>query len=333
MTIIASYRCFFAGFTSAFLVFFLCPPFIKLLKGKFLVSTRTFVTDFQNKSKTPSFGGLLIFLSVMISSLIWCRINAQVITILISYFLFLLLGLSDDILKVRNKNHTGFSAKQKFLGQILISFLIALVSYLSLAKSNILYIPFFLPINIGLLQIALSMLVIISTCNAVNLTDGLDGLAIGAVIFSTIAFIVISCLMGNNIISSSFNTLYIPGSSELTVFLSAILGASLGFLWYNSHPAKIFMGDTGSLSLGAVVATSSILTKHELSLLIIGGIFVIETLSVMIQVYFFKRYNKCIFKMAPIHHHFRELGWSETQVVTRFWILCIIFMFLGILLV
>jgi phospho-N-acetylmuramoyl-pentapeptide-transferase len=238
------------------------------------------------------------------------------------------IGFWDDYLKVVKKQSKGLNARQKFGLQILASLLIGFFLYNNPGDPNStqLSVPFmkqFL-INLGWFYIPFVVVVIVGSSNAVNLTDGLDGLAIGLVGIAATANAVIVYLGGNKIIAEYLKILYIPGSGELAIFCGAMLGASLGFLWYNAHPADVFMGDVGSLSLGGALGTLAVVTKHELILVVVGGIFVAETVSVALQVASYKLTGKRIFKMAPIHHHFEQLGWPESKVIARFWIVGII---------
>jgi phospho-N-acetylmuramoyl-pentapeptide-transferase len=231
------------------------------------------------------------------------------------------------------KRSTGLRAYQKFGLQILASVAIGVFLYNPADPYNThLSVPFMkqLFINLGWFYIPFAAVVIIGSSNAVNLTDGLDGLAIGLVGIAATANAVIVYLSGNRIISEYLKILYIPGSGELTIFCGAMVGASLGFLWYNAHPAEVFMGDVGSLSLGGALGTMAVVTKHELILIVVGGIFVVETLSVMLQVASYKMTGKRIFRMAPIHHHFEQIGWPESKVIVRFWIVGIILALISI---
>ena len=244
------------------------------------------------------------------------------------------LGLVDDILKIKFKNSRGLKSRYKFLGQLLIG---AIALYLLMNFSNHdfllnLYFPFFknLILDLGLFFIPFGLFVIIGASNAVNLTDGLDGLATVPVMLVALSFTLITYVVGNTIFSEYLQIQYIPDVGELAIFCGSIVGACLGFLWYNAPPAKIFMGDTGSLSLGGSLAAIAIVVKHEIVLAIIGGLFVLETVSVIIQVLSFKLTGKRIFKMAPIHHHFEKKGWAESTIVIRFWIIAIILALVGL---
>ncbi len=287
------------------------------------------------KSGTPTMGGLMILIGIIVSTLLWADLKNIYIWIVLFVCASLgFLGFLDDYLKIKYKNSTGINAKYKFFWQFTISLIAILVLVYFTDHENILelYIPFFknLIINLGLFFIPFGIFVIIGSSNAVNLTDGLDGLATVPVMLVALSFSLICYLVGNTIFSNYLQIQYIPNVGELSVFCGSIVGSCLGFLWYNAPPAKIFMGDTGSLSLGGSIASVAIIAKHEIVLAIIGGLFVLETASVIIQVVSFKLTGKRVFKMAPIHHHFEKKGWAESTVVIRFWIISIILALIGL---
>ncbi len=287
------------------------------------------------KQGTPTMGGLLIVAALVSSTLLWSDLkNKYVWGVLFATLAFGGIGFWDDYLKVVKKRSTGLRAIQKFGLQIIASAVIGFFLYYNPGDPNStsLSLPFLkrLFLDLGWFYIPFVGIVIVGSSNAVNLTDGLDGLAIGLVGIAATANAVIVYLGGNKIIAEYLKILYIPGSGELTIFCGALLGASLGFLWYNAHPAEVFMGDVGSLSLGGALGTLAVVTKHELILVIVGGIFVIETISVILQVGSYKLTGKRIFKMAPIHHHFEQIGWPESKVITRFWIIGIILALISI---
>lgn len=282
-----------------------------------------------NKQGTPTMGGLLIIAAITLSVLLWSDLtNAYVWVVLFGTLAFGAIGFWDDYLKVVKKRSTGLRAREKFGLQILASLAIALFLLMNPNDPNSahLSVPFVkrLVIDLGWFYIPFAVIVLVGSSNAVNLTDGLDGLAAGLVGIAATANAILVYLGGHRVISEYLKIQYIPGSGELAVFCGALLGASLGFLWYNSHPAEMFMGDVGSLSLGGALGALALVTKHELILVIVGGIFVVEALSVMLQVASYKLTGKRIFKMAPIHHHFEQLGWHESKVIIRFWIVGII---------
>ncbi len=289
-----------------------------------------------DKAGTPTMGGIMILTSTIISTLLFANwANPYIWICLFVLISFGALGFLDDYKKVSKNNHYGISGKMKLAIQFLVSVVvfIAIQYYMDPKYANLLTFPFFkiFFIDLGYFYIPFIMIVIIGSSNAINLTDGLDGLAIGTTAIAIASFGLIAYLVGHNIYSHYLQIIYIPHVGELTVLCSAIIGSSLGFLWYNARPAEIFMGDTGSLSLGGVLGTISVITKHELTLAIVGGVFVLETLSVIIQVLYYKKTaGRRVFLMAPLHHHFEKKGWAESKVVIRFWILAIIFAFIGL---
>ena len=287
------------------------------------------------KQGTPTMGGLLIIASLATSVLLWSDLtNKYVWVVLFATLAFGGIGFWDDYLKVVKKHSTGLRAFQKFGLQIAASLAIGIFLYKFSGdhEATFLSVPFMksLLLDLGWFYVPFVAVVIVGSSNAVNLTDGLDGLAIGLVGIAATANAVIVYLGGNKIIADYLKILYIPGSGELVIFCGAMLGASLGFLWYNAHPAEVFMGDVGSLSLGGALGTLAVVTKHELILVVVGGIFVAETLSVILQVASYKLTGKRVFRMAPIHHHFEQIGWPESKVITRFWIIGIILALMSI---
>jgi phospho-N-acetylmuramoyl-pentapeptide-transferase len=277
------------------------------------------------KNGTPTMGGVLIIVSVLVSMLLWQDLgNEKVWVTVISFCAFGVIGFADDYLKVTRHNSDGLPAWAKLTGQFVVAFAVVFYLYFTGGEGiTQLYIPFFKnPIlDLGVLWIPFGVLLIVGESNAVNFSDGLDGLLAGLLILVFIALAIVTYLSGRADYSSYLGIPYIVGAGELTVFCLAAVGACIGFLWFNAHPAEVFMGDVGSLSLGGVVATISLIIKKELLILIIGGVFVLEIVSVMIQVLSFKLRRKRVFRMAPIHHHFELEGWAETKVVIRFWIL------------
>ncbi|MFA5145506.1 MAG: phospho-N-acetylmuramoyl-pentapeptide-transferase [Candidatus Omnitrophota bacterium] len=276
------------------------------------------------KQDTPTMGGLLILAAVITSTLLWADIfNRYIIIVLFSTVWLGITGFIDDYLKQTRKRSKGLTAAAKFSSQIALGLALGIIFLLDSQNSIRLDLPFLKEVSINLdgLYIVFVMLVIAGTSNAVNLTDGLDGLAIGIVIMVALTFGVLSYITGNLNISSYLLVHYIKGSGELTVFCSSILGAGLGFLWFNCYPASIFMGDVGSLALGGALGTVALMIKKELLLVIVGGIFVLEALSVILQVGSFRLFKKRIFKIAPLHHHFQFLNWPENKVIVRFWII------------
>ncbi len=289
-----------------------------------------------SKKGTPTMGGLIILASTLIPTILWADLsNTYVLLILLATVWMGFVGFADDYLKAIKKMKKGLVARYKTLGQISLGLIIGSAIYFSPEFeriATITTIPFVknLNLDLGYLYIPFVVFVITAMSNAVNLTDGLDGLAIGVVSIAVGGFALMCYVTGNVNYSEYLNILYIPQSSELTIFCTAMAGAGLGFLWYNAYPAQIFMGDTGALALGAALGTLAILIKKELLLPIIGGVFVAENVSVILQVAYFKYTKKKygegrrIFKMAPLHHHFEMQGWHETKVVTRFWIMAVL---------
>jgi phospho-N-acetylmuramoyl-pentapeptide-transferase len=287
------------------------------------------------KKGTPTMGGLMILSGVIFSTLLWVNLtNIYIWVVLIVMVGFGMIGFFDDFLKVTKQSHKGFSAWQRMGLEILISG-VAVWTIMSAGKipyATSLTFPFFKDalINLGWFFIPFGAVVIVGAGNAVNLTDGLDGLAIVPVMIAAGSFGIIAYATGNAVFADYLNINHTPGTGELAVVLGAVIGAGLGFLWFNAPPAAIFMGDTGSLALGGLLGTVAVATKHEIVLAIVGGIFVMEALSVIIQVTSFKLTGKRVFKMAPIHHHFEQLGWKEPQVVIRFWVIAFVLALIGL---
>ena len=288
------------------------------------------------KAGTPTMGGLIVLLALLVPTLLWARPNLDVVLVLLATIWMGAVGYLDDYLKVVKKLPKGLIGRYKIVGQISLGLVVGCVIYFSPSFEGIATlttVPFLknYEFDFGWLYIPMVMFIITAMSNSVNLSDGLDGLAIGLVAISAIAWAGISYLSGRVDFSDYLNILYLPGAGELTVFCAALIGAALGFLWYNTHPAQVFMGDTGSLALGSALGTLAIVLKKELLLPIIGGVFVAESLSVILQVWYFKRTGgKRIFRMAPLHHHFELKGWSEPQVVVRFWIMAILLALLSL---
>jgi phospho-N-acetylmuramoyl-pentapeptide-transferase len=278
----------------------------------------------RNKQDTPTMGGILILTAVISSTLLWADIfNRYIIVVLFSTLWLGITGFIDDYLKQIKRKSKGLTATAKFTSQIVLGLVLGIIFLLDPQNNIRLDLPFLKNISLNLdgFYIIFVILVIAGTSNAVNLTDGLDGLAIGIVIMVALTFSVLSYVTGNLKFSNYLLIPYIKGSGELTVFCASILGAGLGFLWFNCYPASIFMGDVGSLALGGALGTVALMIKKELLLVIVGGIFVLEALSVILQVGSFRLTKKRIFKIAPLHHHFQFLNWPENKVIVRFWII------------
>ena len=333
-----TFRTGLSFFTSLVIVLIIGGPFIKFFSNqKILNPIRNDGPEdhIVKKIGTPTMGGVIILLGLLISVLLWGNLsNVNILFCIYIALSFGALGAFDDYKKIKKSNSSGISSKFKILSQIIIA-IIGVGSFIYLNDyENItnLYFPFFknLFINLGWFFIPFSVFVIIGSSNAVNLTDGLDGLATVPVILVAGCFAFISYVTGNILFSNYLQIPYIEGTGEISIFCGAIIGSCLGFLWFNAPPAKIFMGDTGSLSLGGSLGAVGIITKHEIVLAITGGLFVLEAVSVMVQVISYKLTGKRIFKMAPIHHHFEKKGWPESTVVIRFWIISIILAMIGL---
>ncbi|HUF88723.1 MAG TPA: phospho-N-acetylmuramoyl-pentapeptide-transferase [Gemmatimonadota bacterium] len=281
----------------------------------------------QRKAGTPTMGGVLIIVAVVVPTILWADVSEPWIQIVLVATLWMgILGFLDDYLKVIKRRSKGLIAVQKLVGQALFGVVLGVWLYLQPLHGDyttMTAVPFFKErfVDFGVLYIPFIIFVVIAATNAVNLTDGLDGLAIGLAGIAAAAFAAFAYVIGRADWSQYLQILYLPGSGELTVYCAALLGAALGFLWFNAHPAQVFMGDTGSLALGGAFGTLAILLKIEFVLVLVGGVFVLETLSVIIQVVSFKVRGKRVFKMSPLHHHFELSGWAEEQIVMRFYIL------------
>ena len=282
----------------------------------------------QAKAGTPTMGGVLILFALAVAALLWGDLGNFYLWLALGVTLcYGLIGFLDDYRKVVSKtNEGGLSARTKFLLLALVALAAGMALYLHPGYSTKLSVPFFkfvLP-DLGWGYIPLAMFILVGTANAVNLTDGLDGLAAGPVLIAAGTYLVLSYLTGNVKAATYLQILYVPGAGELAVFCGAVAGAVMGFLWYNTYPAQVFMGDTGSLALGGGLGITAVSTKHEILLVLVGGIFVVETISVILQVGFFKMtHGKRIFRMAPLHHHFELKGWAEPKVIVRFWIIAV----------
>jgi phospho-N-acetylmuramoyl-pentapeptide-transferase len=282
----------------------------------------------KGKAGTPTMGGCLILPIVMMSTLLWVELkNVYVWLTLFVLVAFGVIGFADDYLKTVRKSSKGLTGKGKFFLQVVVALAVAVILYLQPGFDARLYFPFFKTMtpDLGWVYIPLAVFIIVGASNAVNLTDGLDGLAIGPIVIAFTTYLVFAYLAGNVKIASYLQIPYVAGTGELAVVCGAIVGAGLGFLWYNAFPADLFMGDVGSLPLGAILGSMAVMTKQEFVLLLVGGIFVVETLSVIFQVGYFKLTGgRRIFRMAPLHHHFELKGWPESKVTVRFWIIAIV---------
>ena len=325
---------------TALLISFIFGPFIISLLKKAQKKGQPIRSDGPKnhiifKAGTPTMGGLLILLAFIISTILWARLDNIYIWIVLGVaLLFGIIGLIDDWLKVSRMTSNGLRSYQKVVPQIFIAFLAAYFITENTPEhfQNTLSVPFFKDsiIYLGVFYIPFTILVIVGSSNAVNLTDGLDGLAIVPVMIAAGSLAVIVYVVGNINFSNYLQLNYVPGVGEIAVFLGAIIGSGLGFLWFNAPPAMVFMGDTGSLSLGGVIGVTASVARHELVLIIIGGLFVLETVSVVVQILSYKFTGKRIFRMAPLHHHFEQKGWAESTIVIRFWIIAVILALVGI---
>jgi phospho-N-acetylmuramoyl-pentapeptide-transferase len=288
----------------------------------------------HTKKGTPTMGGILIIFSVVVSTLLWANLAVDYVWLALLVTVgFGLIGFIDDYRKFSGKNSKGVPGKVRISAEILIALFVSIILYMKPGFNSSVTIPFFktaLP-NLGWGYVILSTFIIVGAANAVNLTDGLDGLAIGPAIICFATYVMFAYFSGNVKVASYLQITYVAGSGELAVFCGALVGAALGFLWFNSYPAEVFMGDVGSLALGGALGTVAIITKQEILLAIVGGIFVLETFSVIFQVGYFKlTQGKRIFRMAPLHHHFELKGWAEPKVIVRFWIISILLALMAI---
>jgi phospho-N-acetylmuramoyl-pentapeptide-transferase len=338
-----TFRTAFAALTALFLCLALGPWLIAKLRefqiGQYIREEGP--KSHMKKAGTPTMGGILIIISILIPTLLWANlVNPYVWIAMFSLVSFGLIGFWDDYAKVRRKQNEGLTVRQKFGLQILVALIVGfmlLTLHAQKAYSTSMNVPFFKSFKPDLLIDSLlrnwytyplafvfffgfMILVIVGSSDAVNLTDGLDGLAIGLMLIASFAMTALTYVTGHATWAQYLDLARLPGAAELTIFCSSMVGASLGFLWYNAHPAEIFMGDVGSLALGGALGVVAVLIKQEILLIFIGGVYVIEALSVILQVGSYKLRKKRIFKMAPIHHHFEQLGWQESKIITRFWI-------------
>ena len=330
-----TFRTAVASLTALFLVLVLGPWMIERLRrlqiGQHIREEGP--VGHKTKAGTPTMGGLLILAGILVPTLLWADLtNRNVWILVVVTSLFGAIGFADDYLKVVKKQSLGLTARWKFRGQVAVGLTLGVVLYLlSQAEpthySTRLLLPFFknaIP-ELEAFYVLLAVAVVVGASNAVNLTDGLDGLAIGSMLIASAAFTVLAYVSGHRVFSNYLDLLYLPGAGEITIFCGAMVGASIGFLWWNCYPAQVFMGDVGSLALGGGLGTVALLIKQELLLFSVGGLFVLEALSVILQVGSYKLRGKRIFRMAPLHHHFELVGWKEPQIIIRFWIAAFIF--------
>ena len=290
----------------------------------------------QVKAGTPTMGGLLILFATVVPTLLLGDLkNVYVWVVVLVTVAFGAIGFADDYLKVRNRRNLGLTARAKFLLQVLVGLAFGIALLVLPAESGFnptVTLPFIkrVVLHLGYLYIPFVAFLLVGASNAVNLTDGLDGLAIGATSVAAATYAIFTYVAGNRVIANYLQLAYVPGVGEVAVFCGAMVGAGIGFLWFNSHPAEVFMGDVGSLSLGAAIGSVAVIAKQEILLVLVGGLFVMEAMSVIIQVASFKLRGKRVFRMSPLHHHFELSGWAEPKVIVRFWILSILFALLSL---
>jgi len=333
-----TFRSAYAMVTALLISFILGPIVIRMLKKMQVYQPirEEGPRSHAAKSGTPTMGGLLILTAIIVPVLLWCNLTNRYIQIAVATTLWMgLIGFVDDYLRVIKGHRKGLIGRYKLIGQMAFGLALGFYLYynpLASDAGSLTAIPFFkgLFVNFGPFYVVLVMLVIAGASNAVNFSDGIDGLAIGLSAFCFFAFAGLAYLTGHRGFSDYLNIMYMDGSGELSVYCMAVVGASLGFLWFNSHPAQVFMGDTGSLALGGALGVVAVLLKREFLLVVIGGIFVVEVLSVIVQVISFKLTGKRVFRMSPIHHHFELSGWHENKVVVRFWIIAVLLALLSL---
>jgi len=324
-----TFRTICAILTALFISFVIGPWLIKKLKAFQMqqVVREDVPSRHMVKNGTPTMGGSLILAALLIPTFLWSDLtNFYTWIVLLAALGFGILGFLDDYKKVQDKKGIGIKARYKFPIQLAMGMVISLILFNTIDHDSRLIFPFFKKVmpDLGHWYVLFSMLVIVGSANAVNLTDGLDGLAIGPVLIASGTFMLFCYLAGNYRFATYLQIPFVKGSGELTILCGALVGSGLGFLWFNTYPAQVFMGDVGSLALGAALGTISVITKEEILLVIVGGIFVIEALSVIIQVASYQLRKKRVFRMAPIHHHFELKGWAEPKIIVRFWIIGII---------
>jgi len=314
-----------ATLTALFIAFLVGPSLIRALaRLRVGQPIREIGPAHQGKAGTPTMGGLLILLSLLVSVLLWSNLDSRAVWTVVGVTVgYGLLGFIDDYRKVRQGHSAGISGRTKLFWQTAIAVSVAIAIYHDPGFDARISVPFFKNFSphLGWLYVPLATFIIVGTSNAVNLTDGLDGLAIGPIMISAGTFLLLSYVAGHAGFSEYLGVKFVPGSGALAVFCGALIGGGLGFLWFNASPAQLFMGDVGSLALGGALGTIAVLIRQEVLLGVVGGIFVLETLSVMIQVASFKLTGRRVFLMAPIHHHFEKVGWPEQKIVVRFWII------------
>lgn len=333
-----TFRTAMAAVTALLLALMLGPPMIRLLRRRQIGQSirEAGPKSHLSKAGTPTMGGLLILLAVIVATFLWMDLSNRFVWIALGTLVALgVVGFADDFVKFAKRRSLGLTGRGKLLPQILVALAIAWAIQQWAGHgsvSTLVTFPFLkrLVVDLGVLYLPFVATVVVGSSNAVNLTDGLDGLAIGSVGIAAGTYAILAYVTGNAVTARYLQIPFVPQSGELAVFCGALVGASLGFLWFNCHPAEVFMGDVGSLPLGGAIAAVAVMTKHEVLLAIVGGLFVLEALSVIIQVVSFKSTGRRVFRMAPLHHHFELAGWAESRVIIRFWILSILFAVLGL---
>jgi len=330
-----TFRAAGAVVTALLLSLVLGPAFIRLLRRRQLgqLIREEGPESHQQKAGTPTMGGLLILTAVVVPTVLWAKLTNPYVWIATAVtVVFGTIGFLDDSLKIRRRRNLGLTARAKFSLQVIAAAVAAVVLLELPSFDSTLTFPFFKAavVPLGWYYVPFAVLVLVGTSNAVNLTDGLDGLAIGATLVAAATYAVFTYLAGNVVLGGYLQVQYIEGVGEVTIFCGALVGASLGFLWFNAHPADVFMGDVGSLSIGAAIGIVALLAKQEILLILVGGLFVLEALSVIAQVTSFKLTGRRVFRMAPLHHHFELAGWPESKVIVRFWILSLLFALLSL---
>ena len=332
-----TFRSAYAAITALLISFLLGPLFLRMLRRRQLTAgVREFLPESHDaKANTPTMGGLLIITATLVPTLLWARLDNAFVWIVVLATAWLgLVGFADDYLKVVKRRRKGLIVRYKLAGQLALGLLVGVVIYVTglVQDPSDVEVPFLkdMVLTLGPAYVVFVMLVITASSNAVNFTDGLDGLAIGLTVICALAFAAMSYITGNVRFSDYLNVPYIAGTGELAVYCASLIGAGMGFLWYNAHPAEVFMGDTGALAVGGGLGTLAVLIKKEIWLVIVGGLFVIVLLSVVVQVLSVRLTGKRVFLMAPLHHHFQKLGWHENKVVVRFWIIGALFVLLAL---
>lgn len=331
-----TFRTIFASITALLICLFVGPWLIRKLQS---LQIGQHIRDDGPKSHhvkkgTPTMGGILIIIAVVISTILWANLSVNYIWLILLVTVgYGLIGFADDYRKLTGKSAKGISGKKRLVAEIIIALFVSIIIYFKPGFNTQIAVPFFKTVlpDLGWGYILLATFIIVGAANAVNLTDGLDGLAIGPATICFATFVLFAYFAGNIKVASYLQIPYVAGSGELAIFCGAMVGAALGFLWFNAYPAEVFMGDVGSLSLGGALGTMAIITKQEILLAIVGGIFVVETFSVIFQVGYFKlTKGKRMFRMAPLHHHYELKGWPEPKVIVRFWIISILLALLAI---